>query len=137
MKLVIDIDEETYNGIKHGMRNRDDVENIMEQIENGTPLPKGHGRLIDADKLCSSLEPSDFDDEPWDNVDNACRIIYSMPVENVIPMSVFEDIKAEIDAKLKEPEYMHDGEDWQSGLIMAETIIDKYVNERDKDEADN
>ena len=46
-KIVIDINEEIYNGIKHGMRNRDDVENIMEQIESGTPLLKGHGRLID------------------------------------------------------------------------------------------
>ena len=50
-KIVIDIDEETYNGIKHGMRNRDDVENIMEQIENNIPLPKGHGDLIDTNEL--------------------------------------------------------------------------------------
>ena len=41
MKIVIDIDETIYNSIKIGMRNRDEVENIMEQIEKGTPLPKG------------------------------------------------------------------------------------------------
>ena len=44
MKLIIDIDENDYKWIKNH------VNTINEQrIANGTPLPKGHGRLIDAD----------------------------------------------------------------------------------------
>lgn len=29
---------------------------MMDAIANGTPLPKGHGRLIDADKIATHLE---------------------------------------------------------------------------------
>jgi len=38
MKLIIDISEEAYNGIKIGMRNRDDMREVGEAIENGIPL---------------------------------------------------------------------------------------------------
>lgn len=34
---------------------------VVQSIANGTPLPKGHGRLIDADKL----QKSDLAPEPW------------------------------------------------------------------------
>lgn len=56
-ELVIKIDEEQYEFIKQSMT-MDKVKdyhallyNICERIKNGTPLPKGHGRLIDADRL--------------------------------------------------------------------------------------
>ena len=45
---------------------------------------------------------------------------------------LLEDIKSEINEKLQEPEYQHEGEDWQSGLIMAETIIDKHTNQKEE-----
>jgi hypothetical protein len=38
MKLIIDISKEVYNGIKIGMRNRDDMREIGEAVENGIPL---------------------------------------------------------------------------------------------------
>ena len=46
MKLIIDIDEEEYEECKqYGYET-----NYFERaIANGIPLPKGHGRLIDAD----------------------------------------------------------------------------------------
>ena len=57
MKLVIDIDEKTYNEImddaKNTPRNLSHYERI---IANGTPLPKGHGRLIDKDHMIARLE---------------------------------------------------------------------------------
>lgn len=40
--------------------------------------------------------------------------------------NVLDKIKAEIEMKIAEPQYQHEEEDWQVGLIMAETIIDKY-----------
>ena len=57
MQIVIEIDESLLDGIKS-----DDFDfarrvvksfqgTIASAIANGTPLPKGHGRLIDADNL--------------------------------------------------------------------------------------
>ena len=55
MKIVIDIDEIAYKGclllVKHGEGSASDI-----AIANGTPLPKGHGRLIDADKYKDRYE---------------------------------------------------------------------------------
>ena len=53
MEIVIKIDENIYtrlfdNGI--GVSLNDNIE-MSNAIRNGTPLPKGHGRLIDADAL--------------------------------------------------------------------------------------
>ena len=50
MRIVIDIPEEIYKHIQEEqwLPNRLLIEKA---IANGTPLPKGHGRLIDADDL--------------------------------------------------------------------------------------
>lgn len=53
MKIVIDIPEETYNKI---LKNEYDYGDMNMIIQNGTPLPKGHGRLIDADELLIKSE---------------------------------------------------------------------------------
>ena len=48
MKLIIDISEDEYKRIIKGNW----IGNpLAEIIENGTPLPKGHGRLIDTNTL--------------------------------------------------------------------------------------
>jgi len=52
MQIVIDIPMDAYNNlIKYGYKNLGsfDCGNILKAVTNGTPLPKGHGRLIDAD----------------------------------------------------------------------------------------
>ena len=59
MQIVIDIPEEEYNECKMqvGLMKQEGI--IIESLNtalrifvaNGTPLPKGHGRLIDADVL--------------------------------------------------------------------------------------
>ena len=51
IELVIKIEEETYNRIMNGWMPLHKAVNLMENVQKGTPLPKGHGRLIDADKL--------------------------------------------------------------------------------------
>jgi len=65
MKIVIDIPEEVYNSIKS---NEEIIKYITKDgrgsnqlqgslaIINGTILPEGHGRLIDADELIKQLE---------------------------------------------------------------------------------
>lgn len=64
IELVIKVPEEVYEEIKNGM----DIElhfgdHIVvkdewasERIRNGTPLPKGHGRLGDLDNIWSKLK---------------------------------------------------------------------------------
>lgn len=57
MQIVIDIDDGDYNRIQ-------DIPDVLNSltsrtysaIRNGTPLPKGHGRLIDADKFLKDNE---------------------------------------------------------------------------------
>lgn len=61
MKIIIDIPKEMYSDIKDNSRFMLDYCDIVaEAIANGTPLPKGHGRLGDLDKLYKkfiSIEP--------------------------------------------------------------------------------
>ena len=48
MQIVIEIPEKTYHMINAGFYDYGDM-NVI--IYNGTPLPKGHGRLIDEKDL--------------------------------------------------------------------------------------
>ena len=57
MQIVIDIPEEIINMCKDNKVTT--VKLSAEYFRNGTPLPKGHGRLIDADRL------------PLNDIDNA------------------------------------------------------------------
>lgn len=67
MKLVIDIDDNIYTRLfDNGVDDPDDpidiatvindTIDIQTAIRNGTPLPKGHGDLIDKDRLLDELE---------------------------------------------------------------------------------
>ena len=61
MKIVIDISDENYKKIKKAYTCIfGDIYYIMQGvIANGTPLPKGHGRLIDTDALEVSTVTTD------------------------------------------------------------------------------
>jgi hypothetical protein len=53
-RIVIEIDENEYLGIKEYPNNITSYPvtiHLYDAVRNGTPLPKGHGRLIDADEL--------------------------------------------------------------------------------------
>lgn len=61
MKLIIDIPEYIYNGIKTDYAMSEIVHNdCYPYIANGVPLPKGHGRLIDADALKKDDEVAEW-----------------------------------------------------------------------------
>lgn len=47
MQIVIDIPESIYKGVKLHRVLEESIDIILYAIEDGTPLPKGHGRLID------------------------------------------------------------------------------------------
>lgn len=69
IELVIKIPEEYYKSIKEIPVEQSTADMLI--IKNGTPLPKGHGDLIDGDALRKEIlswgmndyEPSDFIDE--------------------------------------------------------------------------
>lgn len=67
MKLIIDIPDklktEVYN---HGLfLCPNDKTALVNAIKHGTPLPKGHGRLIDVDELLTSERPKGIADDVW------------------------------------------------------------------------
>jgi hypothetical protein len=57
IELVIKIPEEIYLSAKTEMLCGAEV--IVNAIKNGTPLPKGHGRLIDADERRKEIDEED------------------------------------------------------------------------------
>ena len=56
MKLIIDIPEEVKNRLCFGVTYTKDIQTVCEALHNGTPLPKEHGRLIDAGALIEHIE---------------------------------------------------------------------------------
>ena len=66
MQVVIDIDENLYTRLfDMGANTMRDMRAACSSIRNGTPLPKGHGRLIDADKLVPDCQEDSvyYDDD--------------------------------------------------------------------------
>lgn len=53
MQIVIDIPDILYTKIQNGKADKRTLETV---ILHGTPLPEGHGRLIDADRLREEME---------------------------------------------------------------------------------
>ena len=61
MKIVIDIPESIYDIIMEDeMISREQLAVLEKHIYYGTPLPKGHGRLIDADAIPEQTELKGF-----------------------------------------------------------------------------
>lgn len=60
MELIINIDDKDYEALNkvgnNGLEFNDTLEGrVYRVIANGTPLPKGHGELIDRDKLIPKI----------------------------------------------------------------------------------
>jgi hypothetical protein len=72
MQVVINISEEDYEGLKRKDKFNDMYLNYYEKlIANGVPIPKGHGRLVDADalekKMCDREEELGDDKALWES----------------------------------------------------------------------
>ena len=66
IQLVIEITEEDYNNIEPFLNGETikggfNLFKALEIIKNGKPLPKGHGRIVDENKITSF---------GWNNTDN-------------------------------------------------------------------
>ena len=62
MKFVIEIPADVKAVIDRNGTNEIVAETLWQAVKNGTPLPKGHGRLIDADELNLDYEVEMADD---------------------------------------------------------------------------
>lgn len=69
MQIVIDIPEELYKeyvSVNLGKGNgKTIVYNLLKAIKNGTPLPKGHGRIADIDKVLEEMRATRTYDIPF------------------------------------------------------------------------
>ena len=69
MQIVIDLTDEMYQAVKDGTWCGNEL--WYSALKNGTPLPKGHGRLIDADaleeKMCDREEELGDDKALWES----------------------------------------------------------------------
>ncbi len=70
MEVVINIDENVFtrlfdNGTEDYEIVNDDLFVIAKAIRKGTPLPKGHGRLIDANSMYQIVRPIEPRDAEW------------------------------------------------------------------------
>jgi hypothetical protein len=69
MQIVIDIPEVFYEALKNtekivsGQRSGKTLMSVIySAVANGTPLPKGHGRLIDADEILNHAHIEEDED---------------------------------------------------------------------------
>ena len=85
MQVVIEIDDKTYKDIKeensiYGINNGLSVRitgKVVGAIQNGEPLPKGHGRLIDTDDINQVIKPLEASDSTWEmTAETAKRLMY-------------------------------------------------------------
>ena len=67
MQLIIDIPEEIYQeAIESGYSHLYD-EAVANAVAEGTPLPKGHGRLIDENEILKFLRCPKYENCCWRN----------------------------------------------------------------------
>lgn len=81
MKIVIELSEEDYNDITLTGENTINLGVLLalrKAVRNGTPLPKGHGRLIDADAIDTKWS----DPEVSETLDDAPTIIEADKTES-------------------------------------------------------
>jgi hypothetical protein len=63
MQIVINLDDKLYNRIKYlEPRANSMLDELMRSVQNGTLLPKGHGRLIDADEILNHAHIEEDED---------------------------------------------------------------------------
>lgn len=58
MQIVIDISEQIYLNAKADILCGGDI--LVKAIKNGTPLPKGHGRLKDVDNIKTAFPSGEY-----------------------------------------------------------------------------
>ena len=131
MELVIKIPEKIYKHIMSmqfyipGSRSGTVLlEEILKAIRTGTPLPKGHGRLIDADAVLEEPIGNTYKD-----IDIAETIIEAdektIPTANEIEREKIDKAIEEIKDNKCEIACLFD-DDWDKGIEAILEILNKY-----------
>ena len=82
MEIVIDIDDNIYKSIKNNCYvYQEEAEEVALSIIGGITLPKGHGRLIDADEFHHIIEDMPMKDtDKWFNwLQKVCNRLADAP----------------------------------------------------------
>lgn len=91
IKLVIKIPEKLYNISKFVYAKHDAAISILlHALRNSVPLPKKHGRLIDADSLLGTLRTYKIDDPSSDTEFERNRIV-DFIIEDIIAETTILD----------------------------------------------
>ena len=75
MKLVIDIPKHIYDCVIGRTVLLSHMDEMCKAIEEGTPLPKGHGDLVDFDRLCKEYWDGNYMEIHKDDLSNIKPII--------------------------------------------------------------
>lgn len=87
IELVIKISEDSYKATCSGSMLPPDVKNVVNAIKNGTPLPKGHGDLIDRNELLSHTKCTYRYDCPGSSCDKCSdNCVEVRDIENAKPV---------------------------------------------------
>ena len=86
MQIVIDIDEYDYNNLMLYKNHPIGLHWLEQKVIAGTPLPKGHGRLIDVKQIVT-------EDECIWNSDGSCTTITTYDIDST--PTIIEADKAE------------------------------------------
>ena len=78
MQIVIYIPDEEYKKISNSNPSYADDFSIYYAIKNGVPIPKGHGRIGDLDKLIRNMKERNDDNggEPLNAIDRGYDLAY-------------------------------------------------------------
>lgn len=79
MKIIINIPDSFRNSLLEGSLTNDQILDVYRSARNGVILPKGHGDLIDRDKIeyLRAIHDAKFGDISWS--DAIKKIKYSAP----------------------------------------------------------
>ena len=55
MKVIIDVKSEMWDWLVNGFPDEEDGVRLLDIVKNGTPLPEGHGRLVDMSEVLIKL----------------------------------------------------------------------------------
>lgn len=95
MQIVINIQDDVYKRalvykeVQLASNRANDLSELIKAVGNGTPLPKGHGRLIDADEFARFLK----DVSKWQHYNKLC-------LDNSLTVAdVFDAICADLKGK--------------------------------------
>jgi len=107
MHIVINIPEESYRATCDGCMLPPDVENVVQGIKNGTPLPKDRAKIID--DIDFAIKLTDEQDD------------YSMGMRNGMRY-----VKSLIDGKEPQYEFRRTDEEIKLGINLGDEVVGDY-----------